>query len=477
MTDKTMFDRPLLLQNASYYSAGEMHYGHLLLADGKVAAIYDELPPDMTVDADFQRYDATGRLVLPGCIDTHVHVREPGSPEKEDFLTGTAAALSAGVTTICQMPNVNPIPHDVASLEVTRQAAANKALCNVAGYAAAGADNTREFAALARAGICGLKTFLQPGKSGEPQYITVAQDDGDAELCALLAAGKSAGLRCFFHCEDYALIGKLEQQAHESGQENYSFHYKTRPNEAELNAVSRVLAAAAKTGAKVGIVHVSTVAAAEAISAAKRAGADVTCEVCFHHLFFDDSWLDKFGPYAKCNPPLRSKADVEGLWRFVNDGTVDYLGSDHAPHLLRQKQAGEKHIWLAPSGVAHMEIMLPLLLSAVKSGKLKMERLAELISENGYKAMGLYPQKGCITTGADADLTVIDTDVTWRFDHRQMQTKAREACRLFDGMEMTGRVEAAIVKGRLVYADGIVDYQSAGWGDVLTCHKNQWEGI
>ena len=91
--------------------------------------------------------------------------------------------------------------------------------------------------------------------------------------------------------------------------------------------------------------------------------------------------------------------------------------------------------------------------------------------------MGLYPQKGCITTGADADLTVIDTDVTWRFDHRQMQTKAREACRLFDGMEMTGRVEAAIVKGRLVYADGIVDYQSAGWGDVLTCHKNQWEGI
>lgn len=93
MTDKTMFDRPLLLQNASYYSAGEMHYGHLLLADGKVAAIYDELPPDMTVDADFQRYDATGRLVLPGCIDTHVHVREPGSPEKEDFLTGTAAAL------------------------------------------------------------------------------------------------------------------------------------------------------------------------------------------------------------------------------------------------------------------------------------------------------------------------------------------------------------------------------------------------
>ncbi len=477
MTDKATCVRPLLLQNASYYAAGAMHAGHLLLKGGKVAAIYDELPPDITADTDLQRYDASGKVVLPGCIDTHVHVREPGSPEKEDFLSGTAAALAAGVTTICQMPNVNPVPHDMASLAVTKQAAEDKALCNVAVYAAAGTDNTQEFAALAEDGVCGLKTFLQPGRPGEPQYITVAQDDGDAELCALLTAAKSAGLRCFFHCEDYALIGELEQQAHAAGQEDYSFHYKTRPNEAELNAVNRVLAAAAKTGAKVGIVHVSTVAAAEAISAAKRAGVDVTCEVCFHHLFFDDSWLDKFGPYAKCNPPLRSQADAEGLWRFVNDGTVDYLGSDHAPHLLSQKQAGEEQIWLAPSGVAHMEIMLPLLLSAVKAGKLKMERLAELIAENGYKTMGLYPQKGCITPGADADLTVIDPDVTWRFDHRQMQTKAREACRLFDGMELTGRVESTIVKGRPVYAAGIVDYQSAGWGDVLTCHKNQREDI
>lgn len=476
MTDNTTGVRPLLLQNASYYAAGAMHSGHLLLADGRVAAIYEELPPELAADADLQRYDVKDKIVLPGCIDTHVHVREPGSPEKEDFLSGTAAALAAGVTTICQMPNVNPMPHDPASLDVTMQAA-GKALCNVAIYAAAGTDNTQEFAQLACAGVCGLKTFLQPGKPAEPQYITVAQGDGDAELCALLTAARAADLRCFFHCEDYALIGELEQQAHAAGQEAYSFHYKTRPNEAELNAVNRVLAAAQKTGARVGIVHVSTVAAAEAIKAARQAGVDVTCEVCFHHLFFDDSWLDKFGPYAKCNPPLRSKADSEGLWRFVNDGTVDYIGSDHAPHLLTQKQAGEEKIWLAPSGVAHMEIMLPLLFGAVKAGKLTLERLAALIAENGYKTMGLYPQKGCIAPGADADLTVIDPNATWRFDHRQMQTKARECCRLFDGMELTGRVESTIVKGRLVYAGGIVDYQSSGWGDVLACHKNQREDI
>ena len=121
--------------------------------------------------------------------------------------------------------------------------------------------------------------------------------------------------------------------------------------------------------------------------------------------------------------------------------------------------------------------MLPLLFTAAHEGRLSLERLAELVAVNGYKAMGLYPQKGRIAPGADADLTAIDPNARWCFDHKQMQTRARAACRLFDGLELCGRVEAAIVKGRPVYAAGIVDYQSAGWGDILSCHKNQREEI
>jgi allantoinase len=467
----------LLLKNAEYYTPEGFRRGDILLADGKIAEIFEitenftEVPAEAALN-DVLLYDAAGKKILPGAIDTHVHVREPGSPEKEDFLSGSAAALAGGVTTICQMPNTSPMPHDLASLQATFDAAA-KSLCNVAVYAAAGYDNRGEFAALKKAGVCGLKTFLQPGKPGEPQYITVASDNDD-ELCELLAAAKEAGLRCFFHCEDYGLIGRLEEAAHAAGEEGYDFHYKTRPDEAELNAVRRVLNAARQTGAAVGIVHVSTPAAAEEIKRAKAEGLDVTCEICFHHLFFDDSWLDRFGPYAKCNPPLRSAEDVAAMWQYLADGTADYLGSDHAPHLLADKQKGEENIWLAPSGVAHIELMLPLLLTAASEGRITLERVAELLCVNGYKTMGLYPRKGVIAPGADADLVVVDCDKEWAFDSALMQTKAREACRHFDGLSLKGAVEASIVNGQLVYAAGRVDNQCAyreEGGRVLDCYN------
>lgn len=457
----------LLLKNACYYAPEHTENrgfdrGHILLDEAK-GIITQILPPEADVERlqqeqGWQVYDAAGKYVMPGAIDTHVHVREPGWPEREDYLSGTAAALAGGVTTICQMPNVNPTPHDRASLALGRELAKNKGLCRVELYGAAGRDNRAQLAELAAAGICGFKCFVQFGpEAGGPQYITVGNM---GELEELLAAVADTGLRCFFHCEDYELIGRLERGAHRAAAEGYGFHYQTRPDAAELNAVQQVLHAGRRAGAKVGIVHVSTVAAAEAVRQAKAAGQDVTCEVCFHHLFFDDSWLDKFGPYAKCNPPLRSRANVEGLWEYVLDGTVDYIGSDHAPHLAAAKAAGETEIWRAPSGIAHMELMLPLLLGAVNRGCLGLDRLGELLCVRGYQVMGLYPQRGRIAEGGLADLTVVDLGKEWRFDHRLMQTKARETCALFDGLAMQGAVEATILGGKIMYAAGRVDYSA-----------------
>lgn len=449
--------RPMLIKNAEYYTPQGFKRGELLLSEGKIAQIADKIT---ALPQDYICYDAKGKIVLPGAIDTHMHIREPGSPEKEDFLTGTAAAVAGGVTTVCQMPNVNPAPHDAATLSACRKLAEEKALCNVEFYAAAGADNTENFAELLDGGAIGLKTFLQPGKPGEVQYISVAQDDDDEELCRVLTAAAKLGARCYFHCEDYKLIGKLEADAHANGLEDFSFHYKTRPDEAELLAVLRVLTAAKKCSAKVGIVHASTAAVADLVALMRTCedSVDVTMEVCFHHLFFDESQIDKFGPYAKCNPPLRSVENVQGLWQYVLDGTVDYIGTDHAPHLLAQKQAGEREIWQAPSGIAHIELMLPLLLTAVNDGYLPLERLVELCCVNGYKAMGLYPRKGRVAEGADADLIVVDMNREWRFNADLMQTKARETCRMFNGLEMKGALEATIVGGKMVYADGVVDY-------------------
>lgn len=453
---------PMLIKNAEYYTPEGFRQGHILLEDGKIAAIYNN--EEIALPDGVQQYDAKGRLLLPGAIDTHVHVREPGNPEKEDFLTGTAAAVAGGVTTICQMPNVNPMPHNAETFAECQRISAEKSLCNVVFYAAAGADNTEDFAEMLDLGAIGLKTFLQPSRLGEPKYITVAADDEDRELCRVLTAAAKVGARCYFHCEDYTLIGFLENKAHAAGEEDFSFHYKTRPDESELLAVLRVLTAAKKCGAKVGIVHASTAAVGDLIALTKaNAGTenavDVTMEVCFHHLFFDQSQIDRFGPYAKCNPPLRSAENVQGLWQYVLDGTVDYIGSDHAPHTPEQKKAGIHAIWQAPSGIAHIELMVPLMLTAVNDGYLPIERMTELLCVNGYKAMGLYPEKGRIAVGADADLIVVDMNREWRFDSSKMQTKARSTCRMFDGLEMKGAVEATIVGGRIICLNGIVDYR------------------
>ena len=164
---------------------------------------------------------------------------------------------------------------------------------------------------------------------------------------------------------------------------------------------------------------------------------------------------------------------MAGLWPYLLDGTVDYIGSDHAPHLPAAKQAGQEQVWLAPSGIAHIELLLPMLLQAVNQGKITLERLAELCCVNGYKQMGLYPQKGRLTVGADADFTVVDLAKEWTFKSAAMQTKARANATLFDGLPMQGAVEAAIVRGRLMYAGGRVDYQSAGYGQLLHCHQKQ----
>jgi len=473
MNENIQPNQQIFLKNASYYTPDGFKSGNILVENGKITEIYTEMPDLTGIDQPLLLYDVKDKKVLPGAIDTHVHVREPGWPEREDFFSGTAAALAGGITTICQMPNTQPTPHDLSSLAEMQQAAKPKLLCDMAVYAAAGYDNREQLASLAQEGICGFKTFLQfsNGNIKAPKYITVHNRQ---ELEELLAASAKTGLRHFFHCEDYDLITRLEAAAHQCGAEGYAFHYQTRPDSTELKAVQQVLHAARKTGAKVGIAHVSTVAAAEAIRQAKANGLDVTCEVCFHHLFFDDSWLDRFGPWAKCNPPLRSTANVAGLWPYLSDGTVDYIGSDHAPHLTEAKEQGKEQIWLAPSGIAHIELLLPMLLNAVNEQKITLERMTELCCVNGYKQMGLYPQKGQIAIGADADFTIIDLTKEWQFSADKLQTKARQNAHLFDGLQLHGAVEATIVRGQLQYAAGRVDYQTVGYGQILNCHQ-KWE--
>ena len=281
MNENIQPNQQIFLKNASYYTQDGFKSGNILVKNGKITEIYTEMPDLTGIDQPLLLYDVKDKKVLPGAIDTHVHVREPGWPEREDFFSGTAAALAGGITTICQMPNTQPTPHDLSSLAEMQQAAKPKLLCDMAVYAAAGYDNREQLASLAQEGICGFKTFLQfsNGNIKAPKYITVHNRQ---ELEELLAASAKTGLRHFFHCEDYDLITRLEAAAHQCGAEGYAFHYQTRPDSTELKAVQQVLHAARKTGAKVGIAHVSTVAAAAgtvlSVEEDGRMGTTVTVE-------------------------------------------------------------------------------------------------------------------------------------------------------------------------------------------------------
>ena len=188
---------------------------------------------------------------------------------------------------------------------------------------------------------------------------------------------------------------------------------------------------------------------------ARWRGVDATVETCPPYLFFTDDALDRLGPYAKCNPPLRADRDVRGLRQCLREGLIEVIGTDHSPFLAADKEAGDGNIFLAPPGLAGLDLLVPLMLTAAHHGWITLEDVAALCAENAAKLFGL-PQKGRLQEGADADLTIVDLDTAWRYDSSAALTKSRANMRIYDGVELHGRVVSTIVRGAVVFADGRV---------------------
>ena len=441
----------LALRRADYYSDGKHYQGCILVKDGKIAEI---VAPDAVVDAA-KVIDAAGLVVLPGLIDTHVHFREPARPDKEDYYSGTRAAAAAGFTTICEMPTTFPPLDTQTILLQRRKLATGHAITDYAFYGAASFSNLEHLQELADAGVCAFKTFLNYGAAGISKEARGYSVHDDGELYLLLQEIAKTGLRCCFHCENYAIIEHLEQKAHVQRDEAYHFHYLTRPNVTEAQAVATVLQLAKATGAKVGICHISTAEACQLVRQAQKEGLDVTAEICYHYLVFDASAIDIYGPYAKCNPPLRSKADVMALWDALADGTATILGSDHAPHTKKEKERGCcEGIWQAPSGIPTIEAFLPFMLTAVNQGRLTFAQLSQYLAANAARLFGFYPQKGIIEVGSDGDFTIVDPSVSYQFTISNMVSKARENGIIFEGTPCQGKVIYTICRGKILLMDG-----------------------
>lgn len=456
----------LLIKNARYYANDTFLTGDIFIFAGKISAI--TLPGAVAAPEAARVLDAAGLWVLPGIIDSHVHFREPGRTDREDFYTGSLAAAAGGVTTICEMPIAYPPTHSPEVLANRRILAEEKSLVDVAFYGAAGFANRYRLQELLDAGVIAFKTFLHPapeGREGEFVGLTVA-DDGQLYLM-LKEAAKTKG-RYFFHCENYKLIEAMENYLHEQGEEGYDFHYKSRPNIAETESVATIIQFAKATGAKVGISHISTKEACRLVRDAQREGLDIVAETCFHYLTFDERDIDRMGSYAKCNPPLRSAEDLEQLWKYIENGTITLIGSDHAPFIPAEKEIGIKEgIWRAYSGLPAIECLLPIMLNHVNSGRLSLSDLARLMSENPAKTFGLYPHKGCLAVGSSADLTIIDLEKKYQLAVKNMQSKAREINLLFDGLELQGAPLYTILRGEFLLDEGRVQAQKRGVGKAV----------
>ena len=450
-----------ILKNGKTFVDGRFQKVNVGVKDGKIVLICDD--DNMPEAKEIMNLD--GQYLIPGTIDTHMHVRDPGHTERGNFYTETLAAAAGGVTTILEHPISIPPQYNVEILENRIRRAEEQCVVDFAFYGAAGAEYAEEITRLAADGrIVAFKTFLHAapeGREAEFKGLTMADD---AELYKGMTELAKTGKIAAFHAENNDMIAANIKRLREEGKVSAEYHGISRPPIAEITSAERVLGFAKETGARVEIAHVSVPEVMQMLKEAKEKGMDVYCETCPHYLFLTEDDMLKYGPFAKCNPPLRSREMSDRLWDYVNDGTVDYIGSDHSPFLYEEKTRGLEDIFAANAGFPGVDLRLPLMLDAVHDGKVALERVVELLSVNPAKCFGIYPQKGVIAVGSDADFTVFDMDKNTIVDKEKNYSHAKDIAIPYDGRKLRGQVTCTIVRGRVLMRDGVVDESAKAYG-------------
>lgn len=442
-----MFD--LALRGGTVVTEDGMFRADLVVQGGRIAGL---VAPGSNGISARQVLDVEGLYLLPGAIDVHVHFREPGLTHKEDWETGSAGAAVGGVTTVLEMPNTLPPTATVEALHEKVRLVEGRSYVDFGLYGVVMADNLDQIEPLARAGAVGFKIFLgeTTGQLSAPSGLGLVQ--------ALRAIART-GLRVGFHAEDREICAQALEQARRLGLEGLAAHLAARPAAAELDAIGRLVALARHTGAKVHIFHLSAGEGVELIRFGRALGADITGETCPHYLLLsvDDPRVQAAGTLAKVNPPLRTRADAEKLWEGLRDGTLALVASDHAPHTAGEKTGS---IWEAAAGMPGVELLLPLLLNEAGRGRCSLSDVVRWLAAGPARTFGLYPRKGTLSVGADADIAVVDLGHRWTIRAAALQSKARYTP--FDGWEVSGAVVYTLVGGRVVAQEGRLTGPPAG---------------
>lgn len=438
--------------NPAYADPQAPDRGNLVVEEGKIAAI---LEPDDRPRAH-QVLDASDMLVLPGGLDPHFHCRAPSFPQRGDFATESRAAAAGGVTTIFEMPISKPGVATTQALRNRGDLVRQHAYVNIGLYGAPGLLDPDEVRGMAEAGAIGFKLFMTeapPGRGDEFEGL-IALDP--ATLAAALEMTRATGLRCAVHCEDQSLIDWYSARALASEVEDWRRHLMSRPSVVESLAVGGVLQLAGALRAPVHVVHASARESVALIQDAKRGGSPVTAETCPHYLMFTEAVLERVGPYGKINPPIRTAEDRDALWRGLKEGVLDFVATDHAPFTAEEKETTWGRILDAPPGHPGVEALMPLVMTWSLEGHFSLARAVELSSSNAARAFGLYPRKGVLRAGADADVCVYDPRPETTLNGTRWLTKGAAASRLYAETPVRGRVHATVVGGKTVFQNGAV---------------------
>lgn len=453
----------LVLKNGNVYVEGSFKETAVGVKDGKIVIISDEayMPEAEKV------IDIKGQYVIPGTIDTHVHFRDPGRSERETFYTGSLAAAAGGVTTVMEHPISMPPQYNKEILDNRIKVADCQCIVDYCFYGAAGAQFPEEITKLAKEGIVAYKTFLHAAPEGRDKEFIGLTMANDAELITGLTEVAKTGLICATHAENNDMISANIKRLRKEGKVSGRDHALSRPPISEIESVEKMIRLARETGAIIEFAHISTPEAMELIKKAKYDGQEIYMETCPHYLFLDEDDLEKYGTFAKCNPPLRKRELVDGLWKYIQDGSVDFIGSDHSPFLLSEKETGYEDIFKAPAGFPGIDLRLPLMLDAAAEGKVTIERVVELLVTNPARIFKLFPQKGAIRVGSDADFVVFNMDETTVVDKNKCYSKAKDIAIPYDGRELKCRLDYTIVRGRVLMEHGIVDESAKAYGQLI----------
>lgn len=427
---------------------GEFPGTSIAIADGRIAAMGTRgaMPPARQV------IEANGHYILPGVIDAHVHLREPGLGYKEGYFNGTGSAALGGVTCIFDMPNSEPPINNLERFQEKLDHAKGRAWVDYAFYGLLGPGDAGQAGPLADAGAIGMKAFLGQSESGPG--CPLPPDDGELyEAMEVLAARQ---LRLAVHAENHSLMRRRIAALKEIGADGLDAHLHSRPVVAELEAINRVGIFAKATGCRVHIVHVSSGAGIAAVRNFKSAGVAMSAETCPHYLLYSDVPTDQ--TLLRVNPPIRGAADCRALIAALRGDGIDYVASDHAPHHAAEKKADS--VWQVRPGLIGVQHVLQLLWSRRAEWGLSISDIVRLTSFAPARAWGLWPRKGAICCGSDADLVVIDPDRPWVIDEQSIFSLHRTSP--YSGLAGQGIPVVTTVRGKVVMRDGSLVGDPAG---------------